>query len=104
MAHVASSKLDSDDVLRMSSVASWHVALSAWVSEELDEAVVVTAGDKALVFIKVYTVDMSSISASWEDTINKPSKLGMLCSPLICLRVASSAWVVLDSAFTDVKV
>ena len=40
----SSSELDSDDMLRVSSVTSWHRSFSACVSEKLNKTVIVSGG------------------------------------------------------------
>lgn len=59
-----------------------EVALSAWVSEEGYESIVVTNGNGGLVFAHVDTIDVGTISSRWEDSINAPSKLAVACSPV----------------------
>ena len=81
LAEAVSSELGSDNVLRVSSEASWHASLSAWVSEKLDETVIVTGGDERLVLVEVDTIDMGSISSSWEESVNGPSELAVTGLP-----------------------
>ena len=59
----SSSELDSDDVLRMTSQTLGLMTLSAWVSEESDESIVVTNANGSLILAQVNTVDMGTISA-----------------------------------------
>lgn len=61
--------------------AFWLRSLSAWISEKLYETVVVTCSDKCLVLRSVNPIDMSSISALREETIDTPPKLAMLTGP-----------------------
>lgn len=81
LSQVASAKLDSDHMLRMTSVARRHTSLSARVSENIDKAEVITSGDQILLLIHVYTVDVWTISFSWEDAIDAPAKLAVLRCP-----------------------
>lgn len=58
LGQIASAKLDSDNMLRVTSVASRPASFSAWVSEHIDKAVVVTSGNQTLLLIHVDTVDV----------------------------------------------
>ena len=58
LGQVASAKLHSDHMLRMTSVASRLASLSAWVSEHLDETKVITNGNQTLLLIHINTVDV----------------------------------------------
>jgi hypothetical protein len=55
---------------------------SAWVSEKLDETIVISASDHALIFTEVDSVDMGSICTFWEDTVDEPSELAVTRSPV----------------------
>lgn len=76
------SKLDSNYVFRMTSETCWCVANSAWISEELNKTVVISCSDQALIFTKIDSVDVSTIGAFWEDTIDEPTKFGVTRSPV----------------------
>jgi hypothetical protein len=58
LGQVASAKLDSDNMLRVTSVASWSTSLSARISENIDKAKVVTSRNQTLLLIHVNTVYM----------------------------------------------
>ena len=79
---LASAEGNSDDVLGVSSETSWDTSFSAWVSEDLDEAEVVTTGNQRLVLARVDTVDVGTVSSPWEDSVDAPAKLAVLGGPI----------------------
>lgn len=81
LCEVASAEVNSHDMLGVSSETSWHASFSAWVSEDLDEAIIVTSSNQRLVLITVDTIDMGTISSFWEDSVDAPAELAMLGSP-----------------------
>ena len=64
-------------MLGVTSETSWGMTDSAWISEELDETIIISTCDQGLNVIKVDSIDVGSICTLWEDTINEPSELGM---------------------------
>ena len=48
--------------------------IEEWVSVNADETVVITGSDEFLIFGHGARVDMGTITAWWEDTLNVPSK------------------------------
>jgi hypothetical protein len=89
----SSSELDSDDMLRVSSVASWHRSFSAWVSEKLNKTVIVTGSNQGLILTHVNSIDMGSISTFWENTIDAPSEFAMSSCPISTCGVGCSTLV-----------
>lgn len=87
----------------MSSETSWCVTNSAWVSEKLDETVVISTRDEGLILIEVNSVDMGSISAFWEDTINEPSELGVTRSPNGSCGIGFSTLVLITTWHIEVE-
>ena len=81
MAESTSSESGSDDVLGVTSVTSWHVSDSAWVSESSHEAEIVTASDNGLVLVKINTVEVRPIGSLGVDAVDEPSKFSVTCCP-----------------------
>ena len=82
VSEVASSESGSDNVLGVASKTHWLATFSARVSEELDKSIIVTGSDQRLVFVEVNSVDMSSVCALWEDSVDQPSELAVTSSPV----------------------
>jgi hypothetical protein len=97
LAKTSSSESGSDDVLRVTSVTSWHMSDSAWVSESSDEAEIITASDKGLVLVEINTVDVRSVSSLGVDAVDEPSEFGVTGCPVYPGSIRSTAWVVITT-------
>jgi len=86
---VAIGEHDTDDVLRVTTVAS-RSALDAGVSEEVDKTVVIASGEELTVSGAADRVDMGAVSARGVDTGGLPLELASLASPLGALGVAAT--------------
>ena len=89
---VISAEQDTDDVLRVTTVRSWH-GLDAWVVEDVDETVVITGGEELLVSRAADGVDVGAIGALGVDTGGLPEELAGDGSPDSVLEVGSAGWV-----------
>lgn len=76
-----SAEFDSDYVLGVASETDRKRTFSAWVSEELDQTVVVTGCDEALIWACVDAIDVTSICSSWEEAVDCPAELAVLRCP-----------------------
>ena len=61
---------DTYDVLRMAAIRSGNTAISAWVTEQVDETVVVTGCKVLTVWGSSNGVNVSSVSARRVDTLS----------------------------------
>ena len=98
-----SSESGSDDVLGVSSVTSWHVSDSAWISKSGNESEIITASDKRLVLVEINTVDVGSIGSLGEDTVDEPSEFGVASCPDSAGGVGSTTWVLVTTWHREVE-
>lgn len=81
-------------MLRVTAEAS-RSALDAWVSEQVDETVVITSGEELTVRGTNNGVDVSAISARGVDTLGLPLELAGLACPSSARGVAAARGVLL---------
>jgi len=93
MVQASSAKLDPDNVLGVASETDGAAALSAWVSEELDKAIVVASCDETLVWARVDTIDVTTVGSSWEKPVDCPAKFAVLRRPHSTCSIRSSTWI-----------
>lgn len=74
----ASAEVNSNNMLGVPSETSWAGTLSAWVSEYLHEAIIVTSCNQGLVLACVDAIDVGAVSSPREDSVNVPAELAML--------------------------
>lgn len=87
--------LDIGDMLRVTSVTPSGMVFAARAPIQVHQAVIIPCSDHCLIFGHLNDVDVAAISASWEDSVDKPSKLDGVASPVCRCGVAGSAWVLL---------
>lgn len=86
-------------MLGVTSQREWHAAVSARITEYVDQAEVVTCGNVHTVFRAINTVHVRTIAASGEDAVDVPAELDVLSCPLGSGRVGLAARILLAISF-----
>jgi hypothetical protein len=92
---VIGAERDTDDVLRVATVGSGLAALSARVTEEANEAVVIAGSQELSIRGASDAVDVGTIGARGVDALSLPLELACLASPCGASGVGSAAWVLI---------
>ncbi len=71
------------------------MSLARGVSPDVDEAVVISGGNKVAIPGEVDVVDMSTVSSAGEDAVDEPTELGVVGSPGCADRVRRTIRVLL---------
>lgn len=85
-------------MFRVASERKRLAAVPAGVSEDVDEAEVVTSGDQHAVVGARDSVDVSAVASLREDAIDAPSELRVLGGPSDALGVGLSVLVLSETA------
>ena len=80
----------------MSSVACWLATLSAWISEHIDEAKVISGSNQTLLLIHINAIDVWAVGFSWEHAINAPTELAMLRVPNGTCCIWGTWWILVS--------
>ena len=68
-------ELNTDNMLRVSSVASWVSSWTGWIVPEADKTVIVTSGEKSSIWGAVDSIDVGSVDTFREDSPHVPGDL-----------------------------